>query len=1245
MKLGKTRYLTIIWLLSAVIASFSSIAFHSPLTFTSEANRPVKLDQLLKQKTREIGRNETVTVVIRLMTTAISNVQSEMVPCMLKNHASRSQRSLFTFLEEEKDAEILNSFWLVNVVLAKVTVDTLYRLVNLEIVEEVFENFEVVVPDSVKQLNQSNVQESSIDVTWGLDRIDVPEAWALGFNGSGIRVCVLDTGVDTSHPDLNGKMWTDDPADPTFPGGWIEFDWAGNVVTDSIPYDSDGHGTHTSGTVLGGNTSGIAVGVAQGAWLMHGLILPGGSGSFIQCIAGMQWAIDPFDQYGNSAGEKASITSMSWGAGGYYDEMIEPIQNMKAAGVVPVVSIGNSGEGLSWSPGNVYESFAVGAIDEYDSVALFSSGEVIDWPASYPESYMKPDFSAPGVSVYSCVPSNGWEYWSGTSMAAPHVAGTAALVLQANGNMSVDDVYEVLRIVADDLGDVGQDIRFGWGVINTYNAVNLALSDCGVEGYVTDAETSQPLEWAAQVTVPDVPWGNKNTSASGYYRIWLFPNNYSVKASAFGYSEENFTAEVLQSQWNRRDFSLTPTPRGFISGIVRAAETNMSLANATVTFLGTPLMPAITNIASFYHIEAPIGTYAIECWAWGYKPSLIFSVQVFENQTTTVDFQLDPTIKVAVIGDFRGQVTNILMRNISAHERDWDIVQDISNYEAVVVNIPSDPGEQTFLDLIDTADQYQVSIIFTNTYPGPWSSYGISLLHQYLDDPEGSYFAYWSGKVYYEVTVKHPIFEEWNVGDRIDLINGGDSDFAWFYRYSGVTIADIGSDSLGLMGCGVSYTVRSNGNVHLLLSGLSQSSYTNVNNAWTDDAKNIFRAAVVWVSEPVTLSPPTIMISDNAGPAGAKVPVNGSGFSFNSDVTVKFDDTPVATVRTNENGSFVAVFNIPLAEAGIHLIKAEDGYGNGAEIVYTVTSSSTGTDLLMVEVYVGSIHLRGEMAEFYALTTLNRVPVNVTSISAMIYKPDRTIEVLVGEQKATGTYSLTYDIPVDAPNGTYMLRVDASVNGVNGSSIAGFLVSPTLTSWNAILVAVKDDLAVIQSDIGTIKMNLTDVRSRIYMIYEDVAVVRTDIGQISVNLTSINAIITAVRDDTVIIKTDVGQIEIDVAYARSVIESNNNTLVQVQGDIATVKTSIGEIEGVITAIQDDMVTIETELGQIKVALQASGTGSGLPHLPITELLILFFFVVVAVIVFSYGVIVVSHRKYRHDKSQTMDAYNLVSILD
>jgi subtilisin family serine protease len=1239
------------------------IVINAPFSMTTLigqwGDQPSKLSSVLQHRMIGAQGDDVISVIIKLQGVDLREVKSELVIDRLKTQAAWSQRYLLEYLGDEENARVLNTFWLTNSILANVTVKTLNKIASLDVVKKVFENFKIKIPQPLNKFDDFG--SSSIDVTWGLDRIDVPQVWGMGYNGSGVRVCVLDTGVEISHQDLVGKMWTDNLTDPTFPGGWIEFDWSGNVIQSSTPYDSDGHGTHTSGTVLGGNQSGLAIGVAPGAWLMHGLILPGGSGSFTQCIAGMQWAIDPFDQYGNPAGEKADVVSMSWGASGHHDEMIEPIKNMRAARVVPIASIGNYGEGNTGSPGNVFESIAIGAIDAFDSVAGFSSGEEIVWSASHSELYIKPDFSAPGVNVYSSVPFSGWEFWSGTSMAAPHVAGTVALMLDANTNLTIEDVFEVLKISVEDLGDIGQDIRFGWGVINTYKAVNLSISNCGVEGYITDANTSQPLDWPAQVTVAGVSWGNINTGIDGQYKIWLYPDNYTITANAFGYLGLNTSVEVIENQWSEINFTLLPTPRGIIVGAVTDLADQLTIANATISLPGKPLNPVFTNGTGYFRFEVPLGIYIVDFWAWGYKPTIVPNVAILENQTTIIDAELETTIRVAVLGDYRSQTTNLLMRNISAHERDWDVIQEISDYDVIIVNVPTDPGEQVFLNLIAAADQLGVSLIFTNTYPGPWSPYGISLLQRYSGDPEGSYFAYWSGVVYYEVTEPHPIFNGWNIGDRIAIINGGDDDFAWFYQYSGTIIADISSESLGPLGYGVAYGFRANGGVHLLLSGLSQSEYTNINNAWTGDAMRIFRNAVVWASEPFTLRPPSVSINPDNGLTGSKVIVNGSGFATKSDITIKFDDMPIATTKADGNGSFTAAFNVPLAEAGVHMIKVLDDYNTLVSTTYTVTASSVEMNVLAIEVDVGSIYWRGEVAQFFALTTLNGIPINVTRLDARIYKPDRTSETLSYTQEGPGIYLMTFAVPLDALNGTYTLRVDAEVNGVNGASIGSFLVSSTLTAWNATLLAMEHNLAIVQTDIGIIKISFTDVRATLDSLQDDIAILQTnigliktdiaslelliesvntslieirngiavlhtDVGQFAVNLTLTNAVIAELRDEVAVVSTDVGQIEVELAYARSIIESSNTTLIGIEGNVATIETEIGEIRGLITSIQDDVATVETDLGQIRVGLQTSFAGSSnFPQMSITQIMVSIF---VGWIIIVALILLMSHVAFR-----------------
>jgi subtilisin family serine protease len=790
--------------------------------------------QLLKQKADESGK---VTVLIKLQGASLVGVEEDEVVDTLKQQATQSQKTVLEFLKGN-GAIVLSTFWLSNAILAEVPVGLLDEFVSQATVERLFENFTITIPEPPEEEGPPTVFQANH--TWGLEKIGAPEVWDMGITGSGVRVAVLDTGVDITHPDLAGKMWTDDSGDPTYPGGWIEFDEYGDIVVGSKPHDTQYHGTHVSGTIVGGNASGIAIGVAPGAFLMHGLVVPGGSGTLAQIIAGMQWAINPFDQYDSPAGEPADVISMSLGLYGYYDEFIEPVQNIEAAGIVLIAAIGNGGEGTSGSPGNVYEAFGVGATHAEDLIADFSSGEVVDWPASHSETYIKPDFSAPGVDVYSSVPG-GYEYLDGTSMAAPHVAGTVALMLEGNTALTVEDIYAALNETAVDLGDEGLDTRYGWGRIDAFGAVSLVTPDSGIEGTLTDEETAEPLE-GARIFISEVSQA-RYTDDSGYYRFYLPPGTYNVTASAFGHYEQNVAVEVTEDTFTSQDFALEPMPTGFIEGTVTDTETDEPLEGANISLPRTPLTTT-TDEAGEYSVEVPVGTYDVRASTWGYRESMASDVTVTEDETTTVDFALEPFLAVAaVLGDYQSQLTDLLnANNVWAEERGWDIIDDIGNYDTVVVNRPSDPGESTFLEFLQAASDNQTRVVFTSSYPGTYAPYGISLLQWYLGDPAGQGYDYWSGAVYYHVAEASSIFEGWQEGDDMTIITGGDEDYAWFSGYSGYTIADIGSAYYGIQGHAVAVNAYG-GSTHVLLAGLASQPDTNVPD-WTEDAKTIFVRAV-----------------------------------------------------------------------------------------------------------------------------------------------------------------------------------------------------------------------------------------------------------------------------------------------------------------------------------------------------------------------------------------------------------------
>jgi subtilisin family serine protease len=651
---------------SALLALFMVLAYAAPLAaawshpaqhlagYGGYAPWIAKIDPAILEKVQNAKPGEYVEVVIRLQPlpqTIAENVKGHYKAAVnsLKSWARATQEPIVMYIAKHRGV-VLHRFWLDNVILARVPAHLVYDLAKNPMVVRIFPNFKVHVLDAVEK-KPVNVKPGQEVESWGIFKIEAPQAWQLGYTGEGVRIAVLDTGVDANHPALQGKMLTLDPNDPHYPGGWMEFDQNGNPVC-SEPHDTHGHGTHTSGTALGGDTENILIGVAPGATLMHGLVLPGGSGTFAQVLAGMEWTVDPYDCNGNPTGLPAHVVSMSWGASGYYgNDLLPPIKDMLLADIIPVAAIGNDGPYTSSNPGNIWGVFGIGATDQDDNVASWSSGEVVNWPSppedwpffdTYPSTYVKPDFSAPGVGITSSVPGGGYEAWSGTSMATPHVSGTVALILQAMGALDFDVpdlpelVYQILNASSVDLGNPGQDIRYGWGRIDAYQAVELAqqyAKHTGVQGYVLDAVDQSPVTWAT-VTVEQL---NKTVGVNeeGFFKIPLDPGNYTLLFHAWGYQDLEVNVTVVELN-------------GTIAGFVFNAVTGEPIQGAVVTAVEANVS-AVTDENGWFQLSVEPGTYTVMAEAEGFYPAEQ-QISVDENETVLISFNLIPTQPGTIYG-------------------------------------------------------------------------------------------------------------------------------------------------------------------------------------------------------------------------------------------------------------------------------------------------------------------------------------------------------------------------------------------------------------------------------------------------------------------------------------------------------------------------------------------------------------------------------------------------------------------
>lgn len=284
---------------------------------------------------------------------------------------------------------------------------------------------------------QATRPQETID--WGVSLVQAPQVWTQT-RGEGIKILVLDTGIDYRHPDIT----------PNFKGG---INFTNSRATDYM--DRNGHGTHCSGIIAGADRNYLGiVGVAPGAHLYAGKVLnDNGSGSFDWLIRGLDFAVE----------KKMDIVSMSLGAD--FDpgeEVHAAIKRARDAGIILVAASGNEAGHVNW-PAAYDEVIAVGAIDQAFDAADFSNfGEAVD-------------VAAPGVDIYSSYPNKRYAKLSGTSMATPMVTGVIAL-LQAYARKKgiqagPDRIIEMIKNRSVDVGDQGKDHLFGNGIINIYKLI------------------------------------------------------------------------------------------------------------------------------------------------------------------------------------------------------------------------------------------------------------------------------------------------------------------------------------------------------------------------------------------------------------------------------------------------------------------------------------------------------------------------------------------------------------------------------------------------------------------------------------------------------------------------------------------------------------------------------------------------------------------------------------------------------
>jgi subtilisin family serine protease len=372
----------------------------------------------------------------------------------LRAYAERTQQGVLALLASRRAQGLASSIvplWIANEVAVRAAPSVVQELAARPDVREVRPEFTVQAPTSEVAAAATSTVEPNVSL------VNAPALWDMGFRGQGVVVANMDTGVDATHPDLAAK-WR---------GGTNSW-YDPNGQHPTTPTDVSGHGTQTMGVMVGGNAGGSSIGVAPDAkWIAVKIFNDQGSTTSTRIHQGFQWLLDPDNN--PSTADAPNVVNNSWTmmAASCTLDFQPDLANLRAAGIVPVFAAGNSGPtaGTVLSPANLPEAFAVGGTDDSDALYPYSSRG----PSSCAGA-TAPKLAAPAVSVRTTDLYGGYVQDTGTSVAAPHVAGALALLLDAFPNLSADQQEAALKSSAQDLGVAGLDNSFGYGRLDALAA-------------------------------------------------------------------------------------------------------------------------------------------------------------------------------------------------------------------------------------------------------------------------------------------------------------------------------------------------------------------------------------------------------------------------------------------------------------------------------------------------------------------------------------------------------------------------------------------------------------------------------------------------------------------------------------------------------------------------------------------------------------------------------------------------------
>lgn len=461
-----------------------------------------KINPALQESFKTLAPTDMTTVIVTLRQQAdVKHVsgnnkkeKQKAVIRALKDTANLTQGKLKKLLDNRKKTGLVEkytSLWIIN----GISVTAKASVINeLAADSDVFS----ITPDDIQITPAAGIPEPNIAL------VNTPALWGLNYFGQGVVVASMDSGVDVSHPDL-ATRWRG--------GSNSWFDPYGQHPT--TPTDMSGHGTWTTGLMVAGDAGGTSIGVAPGAqWVAVKIFNDQGGSTATAIHLGFQWLLDPDGDLNTDDAPQVVNNSWTFAYPGCNLEFELDLQSLRAFGILPVFAAGNGGPypNTSYSPSNNPSAFAVGATNNSDQIYAYSSrGPSTCGGSSSPY----PKIVSPGVNTLSTGLYGTYYTDSGTSFAAPHVAGGLALLLSAYPNLDAAQQEQALLNSAVDLGAAGPDDMFGYGRLDLLAAFNQLATTPTVTptpvGTPTDTPTPLPPSNTPTATNTIVPPSATNT--------------------------------------------------------------------------------------------------------------------------------------------------------------------------------------------------------------------------------------------------------------------------------------------------------------------------------------------------------------------------------------------------------------------------------------------------------------------------------------------------------------------------------------------------------------------------------------------------------------------------------------------------------------------------------------------------------------------------------------------------------------